>query len=111
MEGQSGVNLTSVTMSAHLCKLKSSGIGDCNTMNNLPPVGGGLEAGAQESPSISDIELKGDIFPLHKGKEKAVSDDTTPEGSEHDLSTHPRTMYHLQRQNKRADCLQSHSGH
>ena len=50
-------------------------------------------------------------MPPDKGKEKAVSDDTTPEGSEHDLSTHPRTMYHLQRQNKSADHLRSHSSH
>ena len=76
MEGQSGVNLTSTTMSSQLCELKSSGIGDCNTINNPPPVGDGLKAGAQESPSTSDIELEDNVLPPDKGKGKAVPDDT-----------------------------------
>ena len=85
MEGQSGVNLTSMTMSVHLHELESSGIRDCDAMNNPPPVGSGLEPGAQESPSISDIKLEGDILPSEKGKEKAVPADTAPEGSEHKM--------------------------
>ena len=76
MEGQSGVNLTSTTMSSHLCELKSSGIEDCNATTNPPPAGGRLEAGAQESPSTSDIELEDDIMPPNKGNEKAVPDNT-----------------------------------
>ena len=96
MEGQSGANLSSTTMSSHLHELKSSGIGDHDATNNPPPVGGELEAGAQESPSISDIELEDDVLPPDKGKEKAVPHDTAQEGSEPDPSTHPRTTYHLQ---------------
>ena len=70
-----------MTMSSHLHELKSSGIEDCDATNNPPAVGGGLEAGAQESPSRSDIELEGDILPPDKGKEKAVPEDTALEGS------------------------------
>ena len=93
MEGQSGVNLTSMTMSSHLCKLKNSGIRDHDAMNNPPFIGSELETGAQEFPSISDVELEGNILPPDKGKEKAVPNDTAPEGSENDPSTHPRTTY------------------
>ena len=48
MEGQSGANLTSMTMSSCLCELENSGIEDHDTTTNSPPAGGGLEAGAQE---------------------------------------------------------------
>ena len=51
MEGQSGVNLTSMTMTSHLCELKSSGVKNHDATTNPPPTGGGLEAGAQESPA------------------------------------------------------------
>ena len=54
-EGQSEANLTSMTMSSHLHELKRSGVGDHNATTNPPPTGGGLEAGAQESPSTSNI--------------------------------------------------------
>ena len=74
MEGQSGVNLTSMTMSSHLHELKSSGVRDCNAMTNPPPTGSGLEAGAQESPSTSDVELEDNVLPPDKGKGKAVPD-------------------------------------
>ena len=83
-EGQSGVNLTSTTMSSHLCELESSGVEDHDATTNPPPAGSGLEAGAQESPSTSDIELEDDIVPPDKGKEKAVPDDTAQGGSSHD---------------------------
>ena len=73
--------MTSMTMSSHLHELKSSGIGAHNATNNLLPVGSGLEAGAQESPSISDVELEHNILPPDKGKEKAVPEDTALEGS------------------------------
>ena len=75
-EGQSGANLTSTTMSSHLHELESSGIRDCDATTNPPPTGGGLEAGAQESPSTSNVELEDDILPPDKGKGKAVRDDT-----------------------------------
>ena len=56
MEVQSGVNLTSMTVSSQIHELETSGVTDHNTTTNPPPMGGGSEAGAQESPSISDIE-------------------------------------------------------
>ena len=76
MEVQSGVNLTSMTMSSQLHELKTSGIIDCNAMTNPPPTGGGLEPGAQESPSKSNIILEYDVMPPDKGKGKAVPDNT-----------------------------------
>ena len=84
MEGQSGVNLTSMTMSSQLCELKNSGIVDLNAMTNPPFTGGGLEAGAQESPSTSDVELEYNVMPPDKGKGKAVPDNTAQGGSGHD---------------------------
>ena len=56
MEVQSGANLTSVTVSSQVHEIKTSGIADCNAMTNPPPTGGGSEAGAQESPSTSDVK-------------------------------------------------------
>ena len=58
MEAQSGANLTSVTMNSQSRELKTSGIADHNATTNPPPTGGGSEAGAQESPSMSDVELE-----------------------------------------------------
>ena len=74
-----------MTVSSHLHELKSSGIKNCNATNNPPSVGSGLEAGAQESPSTSDVKLEGNILPPDKGKEKAVPDNTAQGGSGHDL--------------------------
>ena len=74
MKEQSGANLTSMTMSSHICELKNSGIEDCNAMNNPP--GSELETREWESPSISDVELEENVWPPVKGKEKAVPDDT-----------------------------------
>ena len=110
-EGQSGVNLTSTTMSSDLHELESSGIRDRDATSNLPPVGGRLEAGAQESPSISDIELEDVVLPPDKGKGKAMPDNTAQGGSGHDPPIHQETTYCLQRWNKSADCLRSHSVH
>ena len=76
MEGQSGVNLTSMTVSSQLCELKTSGVIDCDAMTNPPPIGGGLEARAQESPSTSDVELEYDVVLPDKGKGKTVFDNT-----------------------------------
>ena len=70
------MNLTSMTMSSRLHELESSGIEDHGAMTNPHHAGGGLEAGAQESPSTSDIELEDDIMPPNKGNEKAVPDNT-----------------------------------
>ena len=84
MEGQSGVNLTSMTVSSCLHELKSSGIEDHNTTTNPSPAGSWLEAGAQESPSTSDVELEDNVVLPDKGKEKAVPDDTAQGGSGHD---------------------------
>ena len=99
-----------MTMSSHLHDLKSSGIKDRDATSNAP-VCGGLEAGAQESPSTSNIELEGNILPLDKGKEKPVFDNTAQGGSGHDLPRHQETAYYLQRRNESADHLQSHSVH
>ena len=129
MEEQSGANLTSMTVSSHLHELKSSGVGDCNAMTNPPPTGGGLEAGEQEPPSTSDIELEDDVLPPDKGKGKAVSSDTAWGGSGHDpprdweikyhLERWSITLrdevlswemkYHLERWNESVDCSWSHS--
>ena len=74
-----------MTMSSQLCELETSGIADHDTMTNPPPTGGGLEAGAQESPSTSDIELEYNIMLPDKGKGKTVPDNTAQGGSGHDL--------------------------
>ena len=86
-----------MTVSSHLHELKSSGIRDCNAVTNPPPTGGGLEAGAQESPSTSDIKLEDDIVPPDKGKGKAMPDDTAQGGSGHDPPRDKGTVYHLDR--------------
>ena len=78
---QSGVNLTGVTVSSQSHELETSSIADCNATTTPPPAGGGSEAGAQESPSTSDIELEYDIVPPDKGKGKAVPDNTAQGGS------------------------------
>ena len=84
-------------MSSHLCELESSGVGDCDTMTNPPPTGSGLEAGAQESPSTSNVELEDNIVPPDKGKGKAVPDDTAQGGSGHDPPRDKGTAYCLER--------------
>ena len=85
MEVQSGANLTSMTMSSQLHELETSGVIDHDTMTNPPPTGSGSEAGAQESPSTSDIKLEYDVVPPDKGKGKPVPDNTAQGGSGHDL--------------------------
>ena len=104
MEVQSGANLTSVTVSSQVHELETSGIADCDTMTNPPPMGGGSEAGAQESPSISDVKLEYDIVP-DKGKGKAVPDNTAQGGAGHDPPRDQERMSHLSRQNESDDCL------
>ena len=73
-----------MTMSSCLHEVKSSGIEDCNAITNPPPAGSGLEAGAQESTSTSNVKLEDNIMPPDKDKEKAVPDDTAQGGSGHD---------------------------
>ena len=81
---QSGANLTGATMSSQSHELETSCVTDHNATTNPPPVGGGSKTGAQESPSMSDVELEYDIVLPDKGKGKAVSDNTAQGGSEHD---------------------------
>ena len=78
---QSGVNLTGVTLNSQTCELKTSSIADHNTMTTTAPAGGGSKAGAQESPSTSDVELEYDIVLPDKGKGKAAPDNTAQGGS------------------------------
>ena len=94
---QSGVNLTGVTMSSQSHELKTSGVADCNTTTNPPPMGGGSEAGAQESPSTSNVELEYNIILPDKGKGKAVPDNTAQGGSGHDPPREWERMSHLLR--------------
>ena len=85
-------------VSSHLHELKSSGIRDCDATSNPFPVASGSEAGAQESPSISDVKLEDDILPPDKGKEKAVPDNTAQGGSGHDspiCKGNPRALWRL----------------
>ena len=84
MEEQSGANLTSMTVSSQVHELETSGIADRDTTINPPPMGGGSEAGAQESPSTSDVKREYDVVPPDKGKGKAVPDNTVQGGSGHD---------------------------
>ena len=81
---QSGVNLTGTTVSSQSHELKISSVTDYNTMTTLPPAGGGSKTGAQESPSMSDVELEYDVILPDKGKGKAVPDNTVQGGSGHD---------------------------
>ena len=100
-----------MTVSSHLHELKNSGIEDCDATSNPPPVGSGLEAGAQESPSTSNIKSEDGILPPDKGKGKVVPDDTAWGGLGHNPPRHQEKAYHPQRQNESADHLQSHSVH
>ena len=81
---QSGANLTSATVSSQSHELKTSGLTDCDAVTNPPPMGGGSEAEAQESPSTSNVELEYNVILLDKGKGKAVPDNTSQGGSGHD---------------------------
>ena len=84
MGAQSGANLTGMTMISQSCELETSSVADCDTTTTPPPMRGGSEAGAQESPSMSDIELEYNVVLPDKGKGKAVPDNTVQGGSEHD---------------------------
>ena len=100
---QSGVNLTGATMSSQSCELESSSVADHDTMTTPPPMGGGSEAGAQESPSMSNVELEYNIIPPDKGKGKAVPDNTAQGGSGHDPPRECERMSCLLRRNESDD--------
>ena len=90
-------------------KFVTSGIADHDATTNPPPTGGGSEAGAQESPSTSDIKWEYDIIPPDKGKGNAVPDNTAQGGSGHDPPRDWERMSHLLRWNKSDDHLWWHS--
>ena len=81
---QSGANLTGTTVSSQSHELKTSSIADCDAMTTPPPMGGGSKTGAQESPSMSNVEIEYDVILPDKGKGKAVPDNTVQGGSGHD---------------------------
>ena len=94
MGARSGVNLTGVTVSSQSHELETSSITDRDATTTPPPVGGGSQTGAQESPSTSDI-----ILP-DKGKGKAVPDNTAQGGSGHDPPRERERTSHLSRDRK-----------
>ena len=108
---QSGANLTGATVSSQSCKLETSSISDHDAMTTPPPTGGGSKAGAQESPSTSDIKLEYDVVPPDKGKGKAVPDNTVQGGSGHDPPREQERTSHLSRWNESNDRSWSHSVH
>ena len=100
---QSGANLTGVTVSSQSCELETSSIADCDATTTPPPVGGGSQTGAQESPSTSDVELEYDIIPPDKGKGKAVPNNTAQGGSGHDPPGEQERTSCLSRRNESDD--------
>ena len=103
MGAQSGANLTGATMSSQSCELKTSSIADHDATKTPPPVGGGSQTGAQESPSTSDVEHDYDIVPPDKGKGKAVPDNTAQGGSGHDPPRERERTSRLLRRNESDD--------
>ena len=94
---QSGVNLTGMTMSSQSHELETSSVTDHDAMTTPPPAGDGSEAGAQKSPSTSDVKLEYNVMPPDKGKGKAVPDNTVQGGSGHDPPREWERMSHLSR--------------
>ena len=84
MGAQSGVNLTGATVSSQSRELETSSTADRDATTTPPPMGGGSQTGAQESPSTSVIKLEYDVIPPDKGKGKAVPNNTAQGGSGHD---------------------------
>ena len=107
---QSGVNLTGATVSSQSCELKTSSVADCDTTTTPPPTGGGSEAGAQESPSTSNVKLEYNIVLPDKGKGKAVPDNTAQGGSGHDPPRDWERMSCLLRWNK-SEIAHDHTQH
>ena len=94
---QSGANLTGMSMSSQSHELKTSSITDRDATTTPPPTGGGSKAGAQESPSTSDVKLEYDVVPPDKGKGKAVPNNTVQGGSGHDPPREQERTSHLSR--------------
>ena len=97
MGAQSGANLTGTTVSSQSCELKTSSVADHDATTTPPPMGGGSQTGAQESPSTSDIELEYNIIQPDKGKGKAVPNNTVQGGSGHDPPREQERTSHLSR--------------
>ena len=57
-------------MSSQSHELETSSVADPNAMTTPPPMGGGSQTGAQESPSMSDVELEYDIVLPDKARAK-----------------------------------------
>ena len=93
MEVQSGANLTSMTMSSQAHELETSGVADHNATTNPPPTGGGSEAGAQESPSTSNVERELMLYHLIKAKAKQC------------LTTLPKKDWDMTLLENRKECL------
>ena len=109
MGAQPGVNLTGATVSSQSCELKTSSVADHDATTTPPPMGGGSQTGAQESPSTSNVELEYNIVPPDKGKGKAVPNNTAQGGSGHDPPRERERTSHLSRQNESDDHLRSRS--
>ena len=84
-------------MSSQSRELKTSSVADRNATTTPPPVRGGSQTGAQESPSTSDVELEYDVVPPDKGKGKAVPNNTAQGGSGHDPPRERERMSRLLR--------------
>ena len=94
---QSGANLTGVTMSSQSHELETSSIADHDAMTTPPPMGGGSEAGAQESPSTNNIKIEYDVILPDKGKGKAVPDNTAQGGLGHNPPREQKKTSHHSR--------------
>ena len=84
-------------MSSQSHELETSSVADCDATTTPPPVGGGSQTGAQESPSTSNVELEYDVVPPDKGKGKAVPDNNAQGGSGHDPPREWERTSHLSR--------------
>ena len=90
-------------MSSQSHELKTSSVADCDVTTTPPPVGGGSQTGAQESPSMSNVKLEYDVIPPDKGKGKAVPNNTAQGGSGHDPPREWERMSRLLTRNKSDD--------
>ena len=109
MGAQSGANLTGVTVSSQSHELETSSVADHDATTTPPPAGGGSQTGAQESPSMSDVELEYDVILPDTSKGKAVPNNTVQGGSGHDPPREWERTSRLSRRNESEDHLRSHS--
>ena len=86
-----------MTVSSQSRELETNSVTDHDTTTTPPPVGGGSKTGAQESPSMSNVELEYDVIPPDKGKGKAVPNNTVQGGSGHDPPREWERMSRLSR--------------